>query len=213
MSPTKFVAAAAIACAMLTTSTASSWGPERRKQATPISAETLVEVLRDSHVAEYGKAPPRNRLAMAWAQVALENGRGAAVWNFNLGNVGPSRYTNVPWYFHSPGARYRAFDDLQESGRAYWRVVHRCSSALRAFDDGAPQVAAGALKRCGYYGAALAPYVVGLRSLFNQARVEVVPAAERRQRRIREEEREKSEDEELQRRFPLTPACACSRWN
>jgi hypothetical protein len=169
----------------------------------------LVDALRDSHVAEYGTLPPRNRLAMAWAQVALENGHGTAVWNFNLGNVGPSRYTDNPWYFHVPGARYRAFDNFNDSGRAYWRVVHRCSSALRAFDDGAPKVAAEALRRCGYYGAPLVPYVAGLNSLFNQALVGSLPASDRRQK----EEREKREQEDYELRHLYSPACACSQWD
>ena len=213
MSLTKLAAVATI-CAVLTAAPdAHSWGPERRKVLTPVDSIELVDVLRDGHLQEFKRKPNRTRLSMAWAQVGLENGRGALVYDLNLGNIGPSRYGNDPWYFHVPGARYRAFDDLMTSSRAYWRVIARCGSAMRAFDDGDPTSAARALKRCGYYGAPGPAYEAGLRSLFYEALGEAVPTSERRIRRRQEEEREERESAEVELRFPFTPACGCSRWD
>jgi len=213
MSLTKLTMIVVICAALTTTSNAHSWGPERRKMLTPVAPIELVDLLRDGHVKEFKRAPGRTRLSMAWAQVGLESGRGAQVYNLNLGNIGPSRYRDHAWYFHAPGARYRAFDDLSEASRAYWRVIARCSSAMRSFDDGDPIGAARALKRCGYYGAPGLTYEAGLQSLFYEAIGEAIPASERRLRRRQEEERVKRENAELELRFPFTPACACSRWD
>lgn len=212
MSLTKLAALATICAALVASSPAYAWGPERHKVLTPVDHVDLVDVLREGHTEEFKRRPNRARLSMAWAQVGLENGRGAKVWDLNLGNIGPSRYGNDPWYFHAPGARYRAFDDLGSAARAYWRVIGRCSSAMRAFDDGDPTSAARALKRCGYYGAPGAAYEAGLKSLFYEALGDVVPTADRRLKRRQEEEREEKERVEFELRFPFTPACACSRW-
>jgi len=212
MSPTKLAAVAMICAATAAQSNAHAWGPQRPKTLTPVDSTDLVDVLREGHAVEFGRAPTRARLSMAWAQVSLENGHGTQVWDFNLGNIGPSRYGNDPWYFHVPGARYRAFDDLSAASRAYWRVIGRCSSAMRAFDDGDPVAASRALKRCGYYGAPGAAYEAGMRSLFYEAFRTAVPAADGRTKRRQEEEREERESAEVELRFPFTPACACCQW-
>lgn len=198
-----FIAAVAV---MVTTAPARA---ERRpKVLTPVSANELVQVLYDAHVSQLGKEPSPNRLAMGWAQVALENRRGAAVWNHNLGNVGPGRRDNVAWYFHTPYVKYRSFDTFLDSGRAYWRTVSRCSTAANAFDAGLPVLASHALKRCGYYGAPIAPYTDALVSLYNNGLARVAA----RTKRQHDEKASEQAMTELERRRPYTPACGCCAW-
>src|SRR6478735_5228340 len=78
---------------------------EQPKVSTPISQVELVTTLRDAHVQQYGFEPSRSRLAMAWAQVALENANGQVMWNHNIGNIGPKK--KDAWYRHSSLTVYR----------------------------------------------------------------------------------------------------------
>lgn len=144
---------------------------------------------------------------MAWAQVALENDWGRIMWNHNLGNVGPGK--DHMWYQHSPRARYRHFDNFVDGGRAYWRVVTWCRSAMAMFDAGQPEQATENLKRCGYFEADLEPYVRGMVMLYSHAMGRIIPEEER-ERKEREQSEREARDWELRHQF--TPVCACSTW-
>lgn len=207
------IAAATITCIVALSTTADgAHGPERPKTHTPITGAQLVDVLRNAHVSEFGKRPTRQRLSMAWAQVALENDHGKAVWNHNLGNIGPAPSMSVAWYNHSQGVKYRAFNDANDAGRAYWRVINRCGSALQAFDDGYPRGASEGLKRCGYYTADVNGYIDAMSTLYSQAIAHIVPESESRERKLNDNEHEARERIELELRFPYTPTCGCSLW-
>ena len=147
----------------------------RKKQLTPLTETQLLRALSDAHVEVFGTEPKKNRLAMAWAQVGLESGRGKYIWNYNLGNVGPFMGTH-DYYFHSPGVKYRSFDGFLEGGIAYWKVIKKCSAALPQFDDGQPVAATEALKRCNYFEADLDMYIGIMSSLFHRAVSVVFPA-------------------------------------
>lgn len=181
---------------------------QRPKTSTPMTPTQLLATLREAHVQEYGSEPSQSRLAMAWAQVALENDWGRIMWNHNLGNVGP-RGTDT-WYQHSPKARYRHFDTFVEGGRTYWRVVNWCRAAVRMFDAGAARRAAENLKQCGYFEADLDDYANYMGQLYRTALDRIIPQ-EKRER----EEREFLERlaAEYEREHQFTPACACSEWS
>lgn len=188
----------------------SSWGSsglEDKKLLTPITETQLLTTLRASYIDEKGHSPKRNQLAMAWAQVALENKRGHKVWNHNLGNLGPA--PSIPtqrWYQHSRITKYRSFDDFQDSAGAYWRVVGNCSSAMQMFKAGDPASAAKALKGCGYYSADEQTYAGNLGSLYYHALTNVIPA-EALEVEL-EQQRVEAIDYDLRHQF--SPLCACS---
>lgn len=174
------------------------------KVSTPLTPTELLTTLRQAHIEQFGVPPSRSRLAMAWAQVALENAHGAVMWNHNLGNVGPGR--NDTWYRHSPKTRYRSFENFIEGGKVYWRVVAWCSAAFRMFDAGQPAQATENLKRCGYFEADLEPYVRGMTSLYHHALQTIIPQEER-ERLERQEQELRAADYE--RRTLFSPRCAC----
>lgn len=177
---------------------------ERTKVSTPMTPMELLATLRQAHIDQFGSPPSRSRLAMAWAQVALENAHGAVMWNHNVGNVGPGR--GDTWYQHSPKARYRSFENFIDGAKVYWRVVAWCSAAFRMFDAGQPATATENLKRCGYFEADLEPYVKGMTSLYYHAIQTVIPQEER-ERRERQEQDLRAADYE--RRTLFSPRCAC----
>ena len=146
-----------------------------KKTSTPIHQTEIVDVLCKSHISEYGKAPSNNRLALSWAQIALENNRGKKIWNNNIGNQGPFRMDQEYYHHLRKGWPYRSFSNLEDSGRSYWRVISKCSSALRAFDDGDPARAAISLKNCNYFGTDVSGYTRTLNSLYYEAKSRVIP--------------------------------------
>lgn len=133
---------------------------------TPLSDIELFQVIESGHVTVLGEKVPRNRLIMAWAQVAFENGRGRKVYNHNLGNIGAASPPRSPYYVVS-GYQFTSFDSFELGANAYWRTINKmCSGALRRFDEGDPAGAAIMLRRCGYYRADVAHYTSNLSSLF-----------------------------------------------
>lgn len=140
------------------------------KSITPISQERILNILCSSHKMKHGRLPSANRLALSWAQVALENNRGKKVWNNNLGNQGPFRMDQEYYHHLRGGWPYRSFKTLEESGISYWSVLEKCSRALRAFDDGDVDEAVKSLKRCNYFSSDTAQYTLSIRSLYYEAK-------------------------------------------
>lgn len=140
-----------------------------KKVSTPISEKELAKALCDSHMERYGSLPNKNKLAVAWAHVGLENGRGKKVWNNNLGNQGP--FTMQQKYYHhlKRGWPYRSFNDFNESASSYWRIIEKCSMAGSAFSMGNPDAASQSLKRCNYYSSSAEDYTRSLTSLYYEA--------------------------------------------
>lgn len=112
--------------------------------ATPHSDAELVALLGAAHLEAFGSPPSRCRLAHAWAQVCLENGRGKSVWNHNLGNItaGPNwkgdhyRIDNLPPP-DPPSLRFRAHDSPEAGAVDYWKLLAgKYAPALARFDVG-----------------------------------------------------------------------------
>lgn len=147
----------------------------KEKELTPISKQQLVQVLIDSHIVVFNTEPSKSRLAAAWAQIALENGQGKYVWNYNLGNIGPGYKKQHSYYMHTRSVPYRSFSGFLAGGIAYWKVLRKCSLALHFFDSTDPKSATHALKRCGYFQANIEPYTKGLIQLFWKSYNHVLP--------------------------------------
>ncbi len=143
------------------------------RQNTPLSQIELAELLRDTHKTVFNVYPSKQRLAMAWSQVGLENGQGKSTYNFNLGNINPTKYQQYDLYY---GCKFRSYNSFEEGGIAYWEFLRRrCSYALKTFDYGQTDVSAVALKKCGYYGADLKIYQNIMGQLFNVFYKKVLP--------------------------------------
>lgn len=154
---------------------------------TPMTRTELMGALREGHLRVFGKLPSKNRLAMAWGQVAFENGHGKLVYNHNLGNVGATA-PDQPTYFNKGDSHwYRNHETFVDGAAGYWEVIKHCQPALQRFDQGNPREAAVWLKRCNYFEADLDVYTRGFSSLFYLAHDKV----------FLEEERER-QDRELQ---------------
>lgn len=140
---------------------------------TKLSPIQIAEVLHHTHYAVFNRYPTKKRLAMAWAQIALENGRGDKIYNYNLGNIGSGR--NQAHYYVA-GSKFRSFSSFEESGIAYWNLLqNRCKISLTSFDWGNPKATAEYLRKCGYYRADLKLYQRIMNSLYYFALVEIIP--------------------------------------
>ena len=139
---------------------------------TPIGKPELAAVLRDGHLAALGHKPNKKRLAVAWAQVALENRQGKEVYNYNLGNITSSK--SRPFFVKRN--RFRAHRNFNEGAADYWKVVHKmCKRSLKYFDRGQPRLAARQLYRCGYYKADPNKYANSMLWLYRYANRKVLP--------------------------------------
>lgn len=134
---------------------------------TPLSEIQLMEALKDGHVVFFGREPSKQRLALAWSQVGLENGQGKEIYNFNLGNIGGSK--KEP-YFFLHGYPFKANESVRDGSVLYWKTINRmCSSVLPHFDVGDTKSAAYQLYRCGYYRADKDDYARGMNQLYWKA--------------------------------------------
>lgn len=154
---------------------------------TQLTRMELLHALREGHLKVFGTYPSDKRLAMAWGQVAFENGGGKWSFNHNLGNVGASG-PDQPVYFNRGDKHwYRSFIDFEDGAAAYWEVIKRCQPALASFGWGNPQEAAIRLKRCNYYEAPLEDYAPGFSRCYYEAIHKWIPEDQREQRERDEE--------------------------
>lgn len=138
------------------------------KKHTPIDRVELAKVLKESHFAAFEVYPSKKRLAISWAQVALENGHGKKTYNHNLGNI--STWGPVPHYIGYRGQPFRSFDTFLEGGTEYWKVLqNQCPKSLKHFDQGQPVTAAYVLRACNYYVANKESYAKAMSWLYNYA--------------------------------------------
>lgn len=140
---------------------------ELPKYNTTVSNIELINNLYTSHMKVFNYPCNSNRVNMAWAQIAFENGRGSHIYNYNLGNIGlPNKFGMRPHYLVS-GSRFLSFSSLQAGSIAYWETLkNMCSNALPYFDSGDAMGASQELKKCGYYRADLDFYSRNLKFLF-----------------------------------------------
>ncbi len=142
---------------------------------TPLSREDMAKALKQGHVRAFGSEPNESRLAMGWAQVALENGHGRYVYNHNLGNT--TAWATGQSAYYNPGDHnyYKSYATFSDGAAAYWETIKRCTAAVVDFDKGDSQKASHDLKACHYYEALEAPYARLLKDLFDYAKRSVLP--------------------------------------
>ena len=132
---------------------------------TPIGEPELAAVLRDAHYAVVHRFPSRHRLVSSTTHVMFETGRGAASKCHNLGAIGAIKGP----FFRIAGHRLMAFEDFIDAGKAYWRTVPKCTSAVQAFDEERLTDASASLARCGYHRTKTDVYARGLTGLVGVA--------------------------------------------
>jgi hypothetical protein len=154
---------------------------------TPLSRMELLHALREGHLKVFGKYPSDRRLAMAWGQVAFENGGGKWSFNHNLGNVGASAQGQLIYFNRGDKHWYRAFFDFEDGAAAYWEVIKRCQPALASFEWGNPHETAIRLKRCNYFEASLDEYAPGFSRCYSEAITKLIPEDQLEQRQREEE--------------------------
>lgn len=130
---------------------------EVARAGTPLSEAGLREALIQGHVLAFrGPAPP-NRIGVAWAHVCLENARGQAIWNGNIGNITdhkcPAYYVLAVPPPDPPKLAFCAHTDPAEGAADYWKLLvqPRYVRALRLFDAGEAYAAGVELGERGYY--------------------------------------------------------------
>lgn len=151
--------------------------------ATPISEEELAAALELAHERVFQESPSRARLACAWAQVALENGRGQKTWNYNLGNITafgqwPGQYYVLrvservqrnPDVWKKMDLRFRSHKDATDGAVDYWQLISgRFASVLSFFDAGDASGAAFELSRLRYYTAHADRYARTMAALYRE---------------------------------------------
>lgn len=131
----------------------------------------------------------REAVGVLWAQYALETGRGAACFGFNLANVKVTRSqaeAGVPFFmlpntweiehgrrvvYQPPHEQtwFRWFPSLAEAMRHHLSfLAARYGEAWAALRSGDPTAFASALKRRGYYTGSEATYAASLRHLLRE---------------------------------------------
>ncbi len=140
---------------------------------TEISSTDLMRVLQKGHFRIFGEEPSNKRLAMGWAQVALENGQGKKTYNYNFGNIGAIG-KKTPYYLQS-GHKFLSNNNFLSGAEIYWKTIkNMCPSSLKYFDVGDSNGAARQLARCGYYRADPDFYSSLMTNLFYTAQKELI---------------------------------------
>jgi len=146
---------------------------------TALDAASMLAALGRGHVRAFGVEPTNARLAGAFALASFETDHGAALYNFNFGNV-EAASADVPhtrWPRGSGDARLlRAYDTAESGAADLWNVLRRRhGAALRAFDKADYPAAAAALARQGYFEATASRYIRALPRLAAVALATQIP--------------------------------------
>lgn len=141
---------------------------------TSLTRAELVLALRDGYLASFQKPPSVKALGVAFAQNALENAWGQAIWNNNFGNVtagkawkdaGKDYYTlhvaerldpkNHPDKWTEIDLDFRAYPVPAAGAKAYWDLLGspHYASVLPIFGAGDAKAAAYRLSELGYFTA------------------------------------------------------------
>jgi hypothetical protein len=154
---------------------------------TPFDRREFARALLRAWRVIFGAFPTKSAAGVVWAQYALETGRGAACWNYNLGNVKATEaqaragvpFTMLPntWeiiggkrvVFQPPHPQtwFRAFRSLEEGMAHHLRFLAetRYRDAWSFVVAGDPVGFAYRLKALGYFTAPADTYAFGLRAL------------------------------------------------
>lgn len=148
--------------------------PQVDRQKTPLTRLELVHALRDGYFQAFHQAPSTKTLAVAFAQNALENASGQAIWNHNFGNItagkawkdaGKDYYVlhvaerldvkNHPDKWTDIDLAFRALPTSADGAQQYWALLASAhyASVLPIFASGDASAAAYKLSELGYFTA------------------------------------------------------------
>jgi hypothetical protein len=142
-------------------------GKEVAIEPTPLSETQIACFLFAAYRQVFNAEPSSDEMAGAWAQVAIETGRGKAMKNHNFGNLttsgnGPDYYAievnervhRNPDVWKKLKLKFVSFDNALAGARGYWTVLSaRYAAALELFRQGEFSEAANKLSALGYFTA------------------------------------------------------------
>ncbi len=151
---------------------------------TKASVEEVKQALGLAWISLCGERPSPESICVLLAQWALETGRGASMWNYNLGNV-KSHQKSGDWCFFRcnvvingkvvwfepdpPGCCFVSYPTLQQGADAYMHKLHTTfSRAWPAVLAGNPTEFSKRLKASKYYTASEEKYTATLCSLYRE---------------------------------------------
>lgn len=162
---------------------------------TPLTELQLAEVIIDGHRRVFGRRATLARVGVAWAHLALEHRKGAAIECNNFGNLTVGASTRHDHYvrrlqertrknakaalgdWREVEMRFRAFSTREAGIEAYWRLLdQRYKGALSMFDVGNAHHAGRKLGEAGYATAYPQPYALSMAELHGEFRERVLPA-------------------------------------
>ena len=150
---------------------------------TIVTPVEMYAALRDASKLVLGAELPRGALLVLLSQWAFETGRGAAMWNFNIGNAkhvtgdgrsfyqirrneiidGKEVWLDPP----DPGCSFRAYESLDAGARDYMLLLHsRFAKAWPSVMAGDPRAFALELHNERYYTADPGIYSRNLEALY-----------------------------------------------
>ena len=145
-----------------------------KKTKTPATKQQLISALEKGYSVVFNRKIDNNTLAMALAQINLENAHGKVIYNHNLGNVGPTYKENVPYFILGP-TKYKAHNTFTQGAIGYWAHLKKvCFKALPYFKTGNAYTASYVLRACNYYGAPKSKYAKVMSQLFPIAKKRVL---------------------------------------
>jgi hypothetical protein len=131
--------------------------------------------LREGWKLVFGEYPGLEPLAILWAQSALETGRWKHIYNYNFGNI--KRHNMHDWCMYKcseiingknvwfvppdPQTHFSSYSSMIEGAKEYIEFVSKRPRYKEAWQQlvlGKPVGYCVALKKAGYFTAALAPY-------------------------------------------------------
>jgi len=140
---------------------------------TPCSETDLLALLHEGHVKAFDEDPSPERLGFAWAQMALEMGRGKKIRCGNFGNITVSKsWTGDFFTLHVPPPdppvlRFRAYPSLLTGATGYWSFMdQRFHDELALFDSGNAYLTAQKLGEVHYYLADRETYSRAVEALY-----------------------------------------------
>lgn len=115
----------------------------------PLTELELAIALRSGHGLAFGASPTPKRLAVAWAQCALEHAHGQALDNFCIGNVTASANWTGDHYVLHVAERVKKKERPGDGGVDVWKNLDLHFRSYGATDD--PMQLRARLGACGYF--------------------------------------------------------------
>ena len=136
----------------------------------------MVIALARGHRVVFGREPTSERLAGAYGLCAMENDAGAALFNFNFGNVIAVQRSTLHMVQPGQDRWMRAYRSAEQGAAGFWDTVRRYhGAALFAFDAGQYATSVAALARTRYFEADAERYRTSLPLLASYALGTLIP--------------------------------------